>query len=255
MYCPKAPLTHRIHITRPWALSCSSFSSCTSLYTHSIQRRKPALELPAWCPTLLIRWSIACFIKPLVSLCIVPCVLQKTGRQRSPIMGQLHILPVVKASWACLQTLQAQSLCISNQNSFWINNFHWMSKNYSPLYTSSCCHQGCQDLLCSLTWSNKFCNKLELPCTLWEKRKKLFISLLFGPCHKDCFRHKDCISTRCFLAELQNVLWEARESHFLFMNWSVLEDQSWGTGARMKKFPISVQDFKKHFSTYNQSCV
>lgn len=130
-------------------------------------------------------------------------------------MGQLCIFPVVKASRACLQTDQAQSLCIANQNSFWINIFHWMSKNYSPLYSSSCCHQRCQDLLCSLTSSNsvqnprqilnlKFCNKLEPACTLCEKRKKLFISMLFGPCHKDCFRPKR--STRCFLAELQNVL-------------------------------------------------
>lgn len=180
--------------------------------------------------------------------------LQKAGRQRSPTMGQLCIFLVVKASWACLRRLQAQSLCTANQNSFWISIFHWTSKNYSSLHTSSRCHRGGQDLLCSLTLSNKFCDKLELACTSWEKKKqKLFISMLFGPCHKDCFRPKR--STRCFLAELQNVLGEAGESCFIFMNWSMLEDQSWGTGVRMKKFPISVQHFKKDFSTYNQSCV
>lgn len=142
-----------------------------SLYTFNPDKKATLRAPSVMSYTLLIRWSTACFIKPLVILCIVPCVPQKAGRQIPPIIGQLCIFPVVKASRACLQTLQAQSLCIANQNSFWINIFHWMPKNDSPLYTSCCCHQGCQDLLCSLTLSNKFCNKLEPACTLWEKRK------------------------------------------------------------------------------------
>lgn len=121
------------------------------------------------------------------------------------------------------------------------------------LYTFSFCHQGCQ-MYCVL-WPRQTSSvtNWSQPVLSEKKEKKLFISLLFGPCHKDCFRPKR--STRCFLAELQNVLWEAGECSFLFMNWSMLEDQSWGTGPRMKKFPVSVQDFKKYFSTYNQSCV
>lgn len=160
-------------------------------------------------------------------------------------MGQLCIFPVVNASWACQQTLQVQSLCIANQNSFWIKIFHWMSKNYFPLYTSFCCHQRGEDLLCSLTLSNKFGNQLEPACNLWEKRIKLFISLLFGPCHKDCFRPKR--STRCFLAELQNVLWEAGESHFLFMNWGMLEDQREGQEPGWKSF-LSLSKTSKNIS-------
>lgn len=164
-------------------------------------------------------------------------------------MGQLCIFPVVKALCAPgtshLQTIWALPLSIANQSYFWLA--YYFSLYIKKLFPSSAaapstCHQTSLivvrgvKIYCFLwpVWTGSVTNWSQP--VLYEKKQS--ISLLFGPWHKYYFRPNR--STRCFLPELQNVqrLREARESRFLCMNWSVLEDQRWGTGARMKKLPI-----------------
>lgn len=155
--------------------------------------------------------------------------------------------------FACNNTISLQAiqiiLCFAKQNYFWLSNcFFLLCQKITPLFSfcskyvppgfSLCC-QGWKDPSFSLTWLNRVCDKLEPDYRAWKKE---IISLLFGPDKYSCRSNR---STRCFLLpELQNAqdLREARGSHFLCINYSVLEDQSQGRGARLKKLPVWLKE-------------
>lgn len=168
--------------------------------------------------------------------------------------------------FACNNTISLQAiqiiLCFAKQNYFWLSNcFFLLCQKITPLFSfcskyvppgfSLCC-QGWKDPSFSLTWLNRVCDKLEPDYRAWKKE---IISLLFGPEKYYCRSNR---STRCFLLpELQNVqdLREARGSHFLCINYSVLEDQSQGRGARLKKLPVCGYNWRRFWYLQVKLCL
>lgn len=158
-----------------------------------------------------------------------------------------------------LQTIQAPSLSVANQNSFRLT--YYFSLYVEKLFPSSAaapsmCHQTFLTVARSVKiyyflWPGPIGS-----VTNWsqpvlygkkKKKKKQFISLLSGPWHKYYFRPNR--STRCFLPELQNEqhLWDTRESCFLCMNWSCVRTSKMRGRSQDEKVSYLCLDLEKRF--------